>query len=49
MCNVLCKGEVSTAETVIKEVMHAKYKVDKTIVHGLLRIFFHTCLMHVCE
>ena len=30
--------------TVIREVVEAKYKADKTIVHGLLRMYFHDCI-----
>jgi peroxidase len=39
----------STAETVIREVVEAKYNADKTIVPGLLRMYFHDCFVQVCE
>ena len=32
-------------KTVIREVVEAKYKADKTIAPGLLRIFFHTTIL----
>ena len=41
--NFLCNREGSTIETVIKEMMEAKYKADKTIVLGFLRMYFHVC------
>ena len=30
---------------VIREVVEAKYKVDETIVHDLLRMYFHDCVV----
>ena len=39
----------STAETVIREVVKAKYKTDKSIVAGLLRMYFHDCFVQVGE
>ena len=38
-----------TNHTMIREVIKAKYKADKTIVLGLLWMYFHDCLVHVCE
>ena len=48
-CKFLCNWEGSTTEMVISEVMEAKYKIDKTIVPHLLRMYFHDCFMQVCE
>ena len=33
----------------IREVMEAKYKPNKTIVLGLLQLYFHNCFVQVCE
>ena len=34
---------------VIREVMEAKYKANKTIVPHLLHMYFHNCFVQVCE
>ena len=34
---------------VIKEVVEAKYKADKTIVPHLLQMYFHDYFVRVCE
>ena len=34
---------------VIIEVVKAKYKANKTIDLGLLRMYFHDYFVHVCE
>ena len=44
-----CNRKASITETVIREVAEAKYKADKTIVHGLLQMYFHICFVRVCE
>ena len=49
MHNLVCNREGSIVEIVIKEVVEAKYKVNKTIVLGLLQMYFHDCFVHVCE
>ena len=33
----------------IKGVVEAKYKADKAIVHGLLRMYFHDYFVEACE
>ena len=33
----------------IREVVEAKYKADKTIVHGVLWMYFHNGFMQVYE
>ena len=38
-CNFLCNQEGSIAEMVIREVVEAKYKADKTIVPDLLCMY----------
>ena len=48
-CNFLCNQEGSTTETMIKGVVEAKYKADKAIVHGLLRMYFHDYFVEACE
>ena len=40
LVNFLCNREGSTAEMVIIVVVEAKYEVDKTIVYGLLQMYF---------
>ena len=40
---------VTTVEMVIREVVEAKYKGKKTIVHGLLRMYFHDSYVQVFE
>lgn len=38
----------ANVEDVIKAVVQAKYNNDKTIVPGLLRMYFHDCFVQVC-
>ena len=40
-CNFLCNREGSTIDMVIREVVEAKHKANKTIVLGRLRMYFH--------
>jgi hypothetical protein len=44
-CNFLCNRESSTFETMIIKVVKVEYNYDKTIVHGLLRMYFHYCFV----
>ena len=44
-----CNREGSTIETIIREVVEAKYKADKTILLGLLHMYFRECFVHGCE
>ena len=37
------------AEVVIREVVEAKYKADKIIFLGLMRMYFHEFFEKVCE
>ena len=50
-CNLvlLRDQEGSTFQTVIKEVVEAKDKADKTIALCLLRMYFHDRFVHMCE
>lgn len=39
----------ANVEGVIKAVVRVKYQKDKSIVPGLLRMYFHDCFVQVCK